>query len=38
MNTSVRIWQPLANASIRVLKEEEEKNPIQINTDGSRSA
>jgi len=34
---SVRKWQHPADAIIRELKKEEEKNPIQIFTDGSRS-
>ena len=33
----VRKWQHPANVIIRVLKEEEEKNPNEIFTDGSRS-
>jgi len=36
-DTGVRKWQHPADAIIRVLKEEEEKNPIQIFTDRSRS-
>ena len=36
-DTGVRKWQHPVDAIIRVLKEEEEKNPIQIFTDGSRS-
>jgi len=36
-DTGVRKWQHPADAIIRVLKEEEEKNPIQIFTEGSRS-
>jgi len=36
-DAGVRKWQNPADAIIRVLKEEEEKNPIQIFTDGSRS-
>jgi len=36
-DTSIRKWQQLAIAFIRVLKEEEDKDPIQIFTDGSNS-
>ena len=36
-DTGVRKWQNPADAIIRVLKEEQEKNPIEIFTDGSRS-
>jgi hypothetical protein len=36
-DTGVNKWQHPADAIIRVLKEEEDKNPIQIFTDGSRS-
>ena len=35
--TGVRKWQHPADVIIRVLKEEEEKSPIQIFTNGSRS-
>jgi len=35
-DTGVRKWQHLVDATIRLLKEEEEKNPIEIFTDGSR--
>jgi len=36
-DTGVRKWQHPADAIIRVLKEEDEKNPIEIFTDGSWS-
>jgi len=36
-DTGVRKWQHPADAIIRVLKEEEEKNPTEIFTDESRS-
>jgi len=36
-DTGVRKWQLTADVIIRVLKEEEEKYPIEIFTDGSRS-
>jgi uncharacterized protein (UPF0303 family) len=36
-DTTVKNWQHPADAIIRSLKEDEEENPIQIFTDGSRS-